>query len=106
MITEQQVEDALNFLSMTDQECAQLRRAVEAHEWLADKETSLNFLATDGTDVTVAERNHIAKTSQSVQQQKDKWLDALQAFHELENKRQTARLRIGCWQSLVKARSQ
>lgn len=105
MITEQQIDEALNFLSLTDEECAKLRRAVEAHDWLAERALSLEFLAAD-EDLSVALRNHKAKASADYRVQKEKWLDALEAFHKLENKRQTAKLQIGVWQSLVKARAQ
>lgn len=101
MIDLQQVEEALHFLSDTDVECAQLKRAVEAHDWLGDKQESIAFLAAEGT---VAERNHKAAIDEQVVAQRHKWLEAIEASASLENQRKTAQLKIGVWQSIQKAR--
>lgn len=101
MIDLHQVEEALNFLSDTDEQAGQMKRAVEAHDYLADKEQSIAFLAAQGT---VAERNHLASLSEKVIDQRTKWLDAIGESAALENKRKTAQLRVGVWQSIQKAR--
>lgn len=101
MIDIHQVEDALNFLSETDIQAGQLKRAVEAHDWLADKALSKAFLDCEGT---VAECNHAARLDAEVGAQKEKWLDAIAESASLENQRKTAQLRIGVWQSINKAK--
>ncbi len=101
MIDIKQVEEALNFLSDTDIEAGQLKRAVEAHDWLADKQESIAFLAAEGT---VAERNHKSAIDPQVTAQREKWLEAIEASHALENQRKTKQLVIGVWQSINKAR--
>lgn len=101
MIDIKQVEDALNFLSDTDIQAGQLKRAVEAHDWLADKAESRSFLVQEGN---VAERNHKASLDPEVTAQREKWLDAIAESSALENQRKTAQLKIGVWQSINKAR--
>ena len=101
MIDIKQVEEALNFLSDTDIEAGQLKRAVEAHDWLADKQESIAFLSAEGT---VAERNHKAAIDLQVTTQREKWLEAIEASHALENQRKTKQLTVGVWQSIQKAR--
>lgn len=101
MIDLKAVEDALEFLAQTDNEAGQLKRAVELHDWLADKAESAAFLTLEGT---VAERNHHASLDVEVSQQREQWLDCIAESASIENQRKTAQLKIGVWQSIQKAR--
>lgn len=101
MIDLKAVEDALEFLALTDIQAGQLKRAVEAHDWLGDKAESAAFLTLEGT---VAERNHRASLVDDVTKQREKWLDAIAESAGLENQRKTAQLKVGVWQSIQKAR--
>jgi|SRR6185312_12629777 len=95
------VETALEFLAETDVQAGQLKRAVEAHDWLADQAESRAFLTVEGT---VAERNHRASLDEEVTKQRQAWLEAIQDSAALENQRKTAQLKVGVWQSIQKAR--
>lgn len=104
MITEADVEAALEFLATTDEEAAKLKVAVETHDWLADRALATAFLMADN-DLAIGIRNHIAKHDDAVQYQRNKWLDAIGDYHALENRRQTMKLKISLFQTLNRARS-
>lgn len=95
--------DDLRFLAETDLKAAQLKRAVEAHDYIAKKTKNIEFLAAQGS---VAERTAIAESSKSYEEQRNKYFDAVEESEALQNERKTRQLRIDVWRSLNANRRQ
>ena len=95
--------DDLQFLAETDVRAAQLKRAVEAYDYLAKKQKQIEFLAAEGS---VAERTAVAESSEAYDIARNKYFGAIEESLALENERKTRTLRIDVWRSLNANRRQ
>lgn len=102
-ITQEQMEDALQYLSDTDETCAALRADMERAEFRAKRTEQAIFKISDGT---VAERTATAKTSTDTESAYEKYFEALQKFEAMRNKRATKAIVIDTWRSLNANRRQ
>lgn len=90
-------------LANTDQEAAQLKRAVEAQAYILKKTKYLEFLNASGNNEV---RKAISETSQPYDDKTTTYLDAVEASETLQNERKTCQLRIDVWRSLNANRRQ
>lgn len=102
-VTQQRMEEALEYLSDTDEPCATLRADMERAEFRAKRTEHAVFKISDGT---VAERNAIAKTSADTEAAYEKYFTALQAHETMRNKRSTEVIVVETWRSLNANRRQ
>lgn len=102
-ITQQRMEEALEYLSSTDESCAALRADMERAEFRAKRTEQAVFKISDGT---VAERTAIAKTSADTEAAYEKYFQALQDHEAMRNKRTTEAIVIDTWRSLNANRRQ
>ena len=103
ILTDYDPGDDLQRLANTDLEAAQLKRAVEAHDYLCKKAKYIEFLAATGNN---EERKAKSEVHENYKIAKDKYLDAVQESEALQNERQTLRLKIDVWRSLNANRRQ
>lgn len=102
-ITQQRMEEALEYLSSTDESCATLRADMERAEFRAKRTEQVIFKISDGT---VAERTADAKTSPDAEAAWEKYFTALQAHEAERNKRSTEVIVVETWRSLNANRRQ
>ena len=102
-ITQQRMEEALEYLSDTDESCAALRADMERAEFRAKRTEHAIFKISDGT---VAERTADAKTSPDTEAAYEKYFQAMHAYHAMSNKRATESIVIDTWRSLNANRRQ
>jgi hypothetical protein len=102
-VTQQRMEEALAYLSDTDEPCATLRADMERAEFRAKRTEQAIFKISDGT---VAERTASAKTSPDTEAAYDKYFQALQDYHAMSNRRATESIVIDTWRSLNANRRQ
>ena len=102
-ITQEQMEDALQYLSDTDETCAALRADMERAEWRAKRTKSTVFTLSVGS---VAERNALADTHADTAAAYEKYFEALQKFESMKNQRATKAIVIDIWRSLNANRRQ
>lgn len=102
-ITQERMEDALAYLSETDEPCAALRADVERAEFKAKRTKASVFQISDGT---VADRNADAETSSSTEAAYEQYFAALQKFDAMKNRRATESIVFEAWRSLNSNRRQ
>ena len=81
----------------TDEECARLKRAVEAADYVAKKTKSIEFLAASGN---VEERKSVAESSAAYEEKRNLYFDTLEVYERMQNERETIQLRIDVWRSI------
>lgn len=102
-ITQDRMEEALAYLSDTDEPCANLRADLERAEWRAKRTKDAIFQISSGS---VADRNAIAETSADTEAAWDKYFKALATFDAMKNKRATEAIVFEAWRSLNSNRRQ
>lgn len=102
-ITQERMEQALAYLSDTDEDCAALRADVERAEFKAKRTKAAVFTISDGS---VADRNAVAETSNETATAYEQYFAALQKFDAMKNKRATESIVFEAWRSLNSNRRQ
>ena len=102
-VTQQRMEQALEYLSDTDETCAALRADMERAEFRAKRTEQAVFKVSDGT---VAERTATAKTSPDTEAAYEQYFAALQRFDAMRNRRDTEAIVVETWRSLNANRRQ
>ena len=102
-ITQERMEDALQYLADTDEPCAALRAEMERAEFRAKRTEQAIFKISDGT---VAERTATAKTSADTEAAYELYFAALQEYEAMRNKRSTESIVVETWRSLNANRRQ
>jgi hypothetical protein len=102
-ITQQRMEEALEYLSDTDEPCAALRADMERAEWKAKRTKSAIFQISTGS---VAERNAVADTSTDTEAAYEKYFKAMQEHDAMKNRRATEAIVFEAWRSLNSNRRQ
>ena len=101
-ITTERMEAALQYLSETDEACAQLRADMERAEWKAKAIRDALFMRLTGT---VAERTAQAGASEEYETAMNRYFDYLAAWEHVKNKRQTEAIVVEAWRSLNSSRN-
>jgi actin-related protein len=104
IVDEQEVGQALRRLALTDAEAAQLKRAVEAHHYIARKKRY--YAQLQSTHKTVDDRKADSEQSKEYAEEMEKYFDAVQESEALQNERKTLQLKIDVWRSLNANRRQ
>lgn len=99
-LTVERMEDALAYLSDTDELCANLKADVERAEWKAKRVEDAVFLRLTGT---IAERTADSKTHVEAQAAWNEYFKLLKEFERIRNKRYTESIVIDVWRSLHSA---
>lgn len=102
-ITQDRMEEALQYLCDTDEAVAIARAEQEREDYRAEAVKDAVFLRMEGS---VAERTAIAKTHPEYVAAKEKYFTALQKFETLRNRRSTESVVIEAWRSLNAAMRQ
>lgn len=102
-ITQQRMEESLEYLSSTDEACAALRADMERAEFKAKRTEQAVFKISDGT---VADRTAEAKTHKQTIDAYEVYFEALKDYHAMANKRATESIVIDTWRSLNANRRQ
>lgn len=102
-VTQERMEDALAYLSGTDEACATLRADMERAEFQAKRTEQAVFKISDGT---VADRTAEAKTHGQTIAAYEKYFGAMKDYHAMANKRATESIVIDTWRSLNANRRQ
>lgn len=102
-ITQERMEDALQFLSETDEPCAALRTDMERAEYRAKRTKSAVFKLSDGS---VAERNALADTHTDTDVAYEEYFKAMREYEAMKNKRATESIVFEAWRSLNSNRRQ
>ena len=102
-VTQQRMEEALEYLSSTDESCAALRADMERAEFRAKRTEQAIFKISDGT---VAERTATARTSPDTEAANEKYFQAMQDYWSIANRRSTEAIVIETWRSLNANRRQ
>jgi hypothetical protein len=97
------MDEALNFLSSTDEEAAQLRTDAERAEFRARSIKDAMFKFVEGT---VAERQAIAGDSKEYKDAMAEYFDIDQRAETIKNRRATAELIVRAWQTVSSNRRQ
>lgn len=103
MITDAQMDAAIEYLQSTDTPCAVLKTDMERAEWKAKRTKATVFQLAEGS---VAERNAEADTHSSTIAAMTDYFNFMQAYNEMANKRTTQELITRIWQSLSANRRQ
>jgi hypothetical protein len=103
MISDKRLEQALIYLSETDQTAAELTANAERMEFKAKAIKDALFLHEEGT---VAERTAKAGAHMDYEVAMGAYFSALQSAQAMKNKRQTEALVIDVWRSLQANRRQ
>jgi len=102
-ITQERMEDALQFLSDTDESCAALRSDMERAEYRAKRTKSAVFTISTGS---VAERTAMADTHPDTESAYEQYFKAMHEFEAMKNKRATESIVFEAWRSLNSNRRQ
>jgi hypothetical protein len=102
-ITQQRMEEALEYLTDTDEQCASLRADMERAEFRAKRTEQAVFKISDGT---VADRTADAKTHKDTLAAYEQYFTAMQSYHAMSNKRATESIVIDTWRSINANRRQ
>jgi hypothetical protein len=102
-ITQERMEDALRFLSETDEPCAALRSDMERAEYRAKRTKSAIFTLSTGS---VAERTALADTHADTEAAYEEYFKAMREFEAMKNKRATEAIVFEAWRSLNSNRRQ
>ena len=96
-ITQDRMEQALQYLTDTDESCAALKSDVERMDYRADAIFDAILLRSDGS---VAVKEALAGTHPEYVAAKEKYFDALKDHEAIKNRRSTEAIVIDCWRSL------
>ena len=102
-VTQERMEDALQFLSDTDERCATLRSDMERAEFKAKRTKSAVFQISAGS---VAERNALADTHAETEAAYEQYFQAMRNYHAMSNRRATEVIVVETWRSLNANRRQ
>lgn len=102
-ITQDRMDEALDYLSGTDELCAALGADCERLEFKAKRTKAAVFKLSEGS---VAERNAIAETAGEVDAAYEDYFKALEKFNAVRNKRATETIVFEAWRSLNSNRRQ
>lgn len=102
-ITQDRMEEALDYLLETDASCAALGADAERLEFKAKRTKAAVFKLSDGN---VAERNATAETSGDTDAAYELYFKALEKFNAVKNKRSTEAIVFEAWRSLNPNRRQ
>lgn len=103
MITKERMEEALMFLSGTDEECADLRAKMERAEYKAKAVRDAVFRHVEGT---VADRTAQAGSSDEYMAAMNDYFDLLRMYEAMRNRRATETIVIEAWRSINANRRQ
>jgi hypothetical protein len=103
MISDDRLQKALTYLAETDSECAELKAAVERHEYLKKRRRAAVFLSVSGS---VEERKARSEVSSEVEDAEQQYTDVLVQFEQMAAKRKTEALIIDVWRSINANRRQ
>lgn len=103
MITDERMSEALEFLSSSDDEAAELRTDAERAEFKARAVRDAVFLHETGT---VAERTAKAGNSDHYKDAMQDYYAKLELAERIRNRRNTAELIIRAWQTVSSNRRQ
>ena len=101
VLTEERMTYALEFLSDSDEQLAQLLSDVERAEWKAKLTKQMVFVHLTGT---VADREANASIAPETQEAFEEYFKAVAEYNKLRNKRATESILIECWRSVNSAR--
>lgn len=102
-ITQDRMEQALEYLSSTDEPCAALRSDMERAEWKAKRTKATIFQLSEGS---VAERNAAAETSPDTEAAYEQYFQSMREHDAMKNKRATEAIVFEAWRSLNSNRRQ
>lgn len=102
-LNQDRMEDALAYLSDTDELCANLKADVERAEWKAKRTEDAVFLRLTGT---IAERTADSKTHVEAQAAWNEYFRLLKDFECIRNKRSTESIVVEAWRSVNSNRRQ
>lgn len=97
IVTDADAEEAINYLSETDEQFAKLKYQMEAYAAKKDITEKTVFQHEDGN---VEERKAKSRTHENTKQAQREYLEYMRQFEEMKNKRDTAHVTIWCWRSL------
>ena len=97
VISDEKLSDALEYLSRTDEESAELKAAVSRAEFLAKRIRAKQFLLNEGS---VELRKAKAETSNEVGDADTVLSDAIVAFEKIRAVRETKSLIVDVWRTL------
>lgn len=103
MISEDRVQKALTYLSMTDKECADAKVEVARLTYKCELERQQVFLASTGS---IKEREALAEVSEAVQRAEEERIKAIGLYEHIRAKRATEEWVIETWRSLNANRRQ
>ena len=97
MISDQQAEEALNYLSETDEQFAHAKQQVEARERYVELLKAQAFLDASGN---IEERKAQARISDDVKKAQREYLKALEEYETIRAKRDTSQTTIWTWKAI------
>jgi hypothetical protein len=102
-ITQDRMENALAYLSDTDEQCADLRTEMLRSELKAKRVRSAVLKLSEGTSV---QREAMADTAAETEAAWEEHFKAYRNYHAVNNKRGTAAIVVETWRSLNANRRQ
>lgn len=102
-VTQDLMEEALGYLSDTDEQCADLRTEMVRSELKAKRTRATILKLSEGTSV---QREAVADTSPETEAAWEAHFKAYREFHAVNNKRSTQAIVIETWRSLNANRRQ
>jgi branched-subunit amino acid aminotransferase/4-amino-4-deoxychorismate lyase len=96
-LTDERAEEAMQYLSDTDEPCARLKADMERFEWKAKAQRQTIFKLTEGT---VADRNAAADTHPEVAACMDVYFITLGSYQHMANKRATEAIVLDTWRTI------
>lgn len=102
-VTQQRMEEALAYLSDTDESCADLRTDMVRTEFKAKRVRAAILKLSEGTSV---QREAVADTAPETEAAWEAHFKAFREYHATNNKRSTEALVIDTWRSLNANRRQ
>lgn len=103
MISDERLQKAMTYLAETDEESAQLKAAVERHEYIKKRRRAAVFLSATGN---VEERKAQAEVSKEVEDAEQQYTDVLVQHEHMAAKRKTEVLIVDVWRSINANRRQ
>lgn len=101
-LTEARMEEALHFLSNSDESLANLLADMERAEWRAKTTRHAVFVTLTGT---IADREARASIHEQTEKAQSLYFDTVHAYNALRNKRATEQIIIDCWRSINASRN-
>ena len=96
MISDDRLQKALTYLAETDLTCAELKTDVARQEFKLKQIKAAIFTTSDGN---IEQRKAASETHESTQDQITNYLDAVQAYESMNNKRKTEQLIVELWRT-------